>query len=70
MEWMESSLSDRTQSVVIDGKQSEAVKISIGVPQGSVLAPLLFLVCTKSSAGMRVSSITAMQMTGSYTSTS
>jgi hypothetical protein len=37
-------LSDRQQCVVIEGHSSEPGFISAGVPQGSVLGPLLFLV--------------------------
>jgi hypothetical protein len=44
LEWIRSYLQDRTQAVHIDGSVSEQVSLSIGVPQGSVLGPLLFLV--------------------------
>ncbi len=42
LKWFESYLSDRTQSVIIEEEISEAKKLKYGVPQGSVLGPLLF----------------------------
>ena len=41
---MKNYLSDRKQRVLLNGKNSEWADISAGVPQGSVLGPLLFLV--------------------------
>ena len=41
--WIESFLSDRTQKVVIESEESEEVKVTSGVPQGSVIGPALFL---------------------------
>ena len=41
---IESFLSERKQRVIIDGKFSEWVDVQAGVPQGSLLGPLLFLV--------------------------
>ena len=44
--WISNYLSNRSQRTVVDGFYSESCKITSGVPQGSVLAPLLFLTYT------------------------
>lgn len=44
LSWIRSYLSNRQQRVVIEGQNSEWVNINAGVPQGSVLGPLLFLI--------------------------
>lgn len=43
LRWFKSYITNRTQKIVIKGYESETVRISSGVPQGSILGPLLFI---------------------------
>ena len=44
LRWLNSYLENRNQKVVLKDGISEAGNLRAGVPQGSVLGPLLFLV--------------------------
>ena len=43
MTWLKDFLTGRQQLVLVNGEQSDATEVTSGVPQGTVLAPLLFL---------------------------
>ena len=44
LNWFKSYLSDRKQITDVDGTASTEQKVNLGVPQGSILGPILFLI--------------------------
>ena len=43
LSWIQTFLGNRSQWVVIDGEESDSIPVNSGIPQGSVLGPILFL---------------------------
>jgi hypothetical protein len=44
LKWIQDFLIGRTQQVLLDGTHSSTCDVDFGVPQGTVLGPLLFLI--------------------------
>ena len=46
--WFKSYLADRQQSVHVNGELLDTHQIPLGIPQGSILGPLIFNICINS----------------------
>ena len=53
LEWFYSYLTNRSQFSLIEGCRSQSRGLKCGVPQGSVLGPILFVLYTAQLASLR-----------------
>ena len=65
--WIEDFLGNITREVVVNGSKSERGMAKSGVPQGTVLGPLLFLIYINDTEPQITSSIRLLLMIGPFT---
>ena len=62
LQWFDSYLTGREQCVVLDGVSSDPIGVLSGVPQGSILGPLLILVYIDQLCSLDQSASTTIQL--------
>ena len=63
IKWISSFLSDRSVAIRVDGYLSNSHSINFGVPQGSVISPVLFILFINDLLSSTSSSIFSLLMT-------
>jgi len=64
--WIENFFSDRRQRVVVNGKLSTWARILSGIPQGSVLGTIVFVIFIKDLSDNATCTITEKDLGGHH----
>ena len=70
LSWIKAFLTGHSQTVLLEGESSSEIPVNSGVPQGSVLGPLLFLLYIKTYRRIYTHRSDFLQMTWQSTSLS
>jgi len=56
LQWISSFLDSRSHRITLSGSSSKIFSVLFGVPQGSILGPLLFIMYTSNIVGLNIAS--------------
>ncbi len=62
LQWFSNYLSDRRQFVALQGSSSSSAEVTSGVPQGSILGPLLFILAVDPLTSLSISNSSILRL--------